>query len=161
MPSQHKPLPQISLLRELFSYNKKTGILRWKKLRTSSCAMLGSPVGKAYSRRYLIVGLHKYGLFFVHRLIYGLVSGIDPGPLEIDHRNGNGFDNRWSNLRLATRNGNCRNAKLRKDNKSGVKGVYWNKRSESWQAVVVVNNKKIGGWTLSFPRSRGSKSSSL
>jgi len=151
MPVQHKPLPPIELLRTLFSYSKRTGILRWKTIRKSSPAKVGEPAGASYEGRYLILGLYKYGLFAVHRLIYGIVTGQDPGVKEIDHRNGNGFDNRWKNLRLATRNENCRNARLRIDNKSGVKGVFWHKATQAWQAVVVVNNKKINVGRYSSP----------
>ncbi len=53
-----------------------------------------------------------------------------------DHRNGNGLDNRRSNLRDATREGNSQNRRQRADNTSGYKGVTWHKRIDKWQAKV-------------------------
>ena len=42
-----------------------------------------------------------------------MVTGDDPGSLEIDHKNRIGSDNRWLNLRLATRSDNCKNRRPR------------------------------------------------
>lgn len=47
-----------------------------------------------------------------------------PAGFEVDHRNGDGLDNRRKNLRLATTTQNRRNASLSKANTSGYKGVY-------------------------------------
>jgi len=38
---------------------------------------------------------------------------------------------------------NSRNSKLRKDNTSGTKGVWWFKNNKKWQVRIVVNKKKI------------------
>lgn len=54
----------------------------------------------------------------MHRLILGAKRGEF-----VDHRNGNGLDNRRENLRLATRGQNNRNARRRSDNTTGYKGV--------------------------------------
>ena len=59
----------------------------------------------------------------------------------VDHINGDGLDNRRSNLRLATKADNCRNAKLRKDNKAGLKGVSLD--NGRWRARIRVNTKEI------------------
>ncbi len=62
---------------------------------------------------------------------------------EIDHINGNKADNRKENLRECTRSQNCINQAIRKDNKSGVKGVYWAKDRQKWRACIGVNWKTI------------------
>lgn len=55
----------------------------------------------------------------------------------VDHINGNGLDNRRSNLRPATNQmnqGNRRKAKLATS--SPFKGVCWNKTARQWQAAI-------------------------
>src|SRR3990167_1012358 len=47
---------------------------------------------------------------------------------EIDHINRNKLDNRRENLRFVTRSINCFNVDIDKANKSGFKGVSWDKR---------------------------------
>ena len=56
----------------------------------------------------------------LHRFIMHPSSGID-----IDHRDGDGLNNRRSNLRFASRSQNTQNLRRPKNNKSGFKGVSW------------------------------------
>ena len=56
-----------------------------------------------------------------------------------DHINGNGLDNRRSNLREATPAQNGQNRRRGLDNRSGFKGVSWNARDRKWQAHIRVN----------------------
>lgn len=60
---------------------------------------------------------------------------------EVDHINGNGLDNRRSNLRLVTHAENARNSGAHRDSKSGVKGVTWDKRRSRWVARIMVNGR--------------------
>ena len=64
---------------------------------------------------------------------------------EIDHKHGEATrnDNRKYNLRITTKSQNMMNVGLRSDNKSGVTGVIWHKRSGKWRAYIRVNNKFI------------------
>lgn len=55
---------------------------------------------------------------------------------QIDHINGVRDDNRWENLRLATNKQNHENVKLRSDNTSGHRGVYFSKKDNKWIAQV-------------------------
>ncbi|CUW31722.1 AP2 domain-containing protein [Streptomyces reticuli] len=54
----------------------------------------------------------------------------------VDHRNGNGLDNRRSNLREATHAQNSANSRLSRRSTSGYKGVTWYKRTSRWRAHI-------------------------
>jgi hypothetical protein len=53
-----------------------------------------------------------------------------------DHRNGNGLDNQRSNLRAATAAQNAMNRRIRSDNRSGFKGVTWDRQRHHWKALI-------------------------
>lgn len=72
----------------------------------------------------------------MHRVLMGEIHG-----LEVDHRDGDGLNNRRKNLRVATRTQNIRNQRLRSDNTSGIKGVHWFKASRKWRACICLNGK--------------------
>lgn len=61
----------------------------------------------------------------------------------VDHRNGNGLDNRRSNLRLATKAQNAQNSRLKTHK---FKGVTFNKQNGKFLARIGVNgkNKSLG-----------------
>jgi hypothetical protein len=61
----------------------------------------------------------------------------------VDHKNGNTFDVRKSNLRFCNQYQNRHNSKIRKDNSSGYKGVYWHKNNNKWCCRIGCNNRKI------------------
>jgi hypothetical protein len=61
---------------------------------------------------------------------------------EIDHINGVRTDNRVENLRVATRSENMQNTKKPVTNKSGKKGVSWDKTTGKWRAEIRANGKK-------------------
>ena len=62
----------------------------------------------------------------------------------IDHINGDGLDNRRSNLRPATHQENMRNMRKRPGCSSRFKGVYFDPRgSSAWRAEICVDGRKI------------------
>jgi len=60
----------------------------------------------------------------------------------VDHINGDGLDNRRSNLRPASIATNNRNARLRRDNTSGFKGVAWDRKGSSWRAYIRLDGRR-------------------
>jgi hypothetical protein len=61
----------------------------------------------------------------------------------IDHINGDTYDNRLSNLRLATTSQNAANAKLSSANTTGLKGLYWNTRKGKWRGEITANKRAV------------------
>jgi len=80
----------------------------------------------------------------MHRIIINAPQGVD-----VDHKNGNGLDNRKKNLRLCTLTENQANSKKRKNTSSKYKGVHWNKNRNKWQVQISFQNKHflIGRFT--------------
>ncbi len=64
-----------------------------------------------------------------------------PKDMVVDHINHDTLDNTRENLRLITRGQNTQNLRIYKNNSSGVRGVYWCKRSNIWMARVISNQK--------------------
>jgi hypothetical protein len=60
-----------------------------------------------------------------------------------DHINCNVCDNRKSNLRPCNHTQNMRNVTKYRNNKSGYRGVCWDKYTQKWLAQIKVNDKRI------------------
>lgn len=56
--------------------------------------------------------------------------------LVVDHIDGNGLNNRRSNLRICSTAENSRNQRIKLKNTSGFKGVSWHKRTQKWQSHI-------------------------
>lgn len=78
--------------------------------------------GKAHKRQRRIL-LHRF-----------LISGV-----EVDHKNGDGLDNRRDNLRPATRQQNLWNTCRHHDNRTGFKGVSLTPSGDCWRARIMKN----------------------
>ena len=113
-------------LHELFNYEESTGCLIWRA-RTSRRINVGDVAGSSTGQGYLAIRIDGR-LYLAHRLVWFYLYGELPVH-EIDHRDGNGTNNRRLNLRAATRAENAQNCALRSDNTLGVPGVYFNQRS--------------------------------
>lgn len=75
---------------------------------------------------------------YMHRAILRALPGV-----LVDHRNGDGLDNRRENLRLATRAQNGRNRRIDRDSTTGLKGAYFDRRSARWRASIRVDGVKV------------------
>ena len=122
-----------SELKSKLLYYPNEGYFIWLKL--------GNVAGSLKSTGYTAIKF-KGKMYQAHRLAWLYVHGYMPKNI-IDHINGNKSDNRICNLREATRSENNHNAILRKDSKSGVKGVHWCNRNKRWIASIRINKKSI------------------
>ena len=67
-----------------------------------------------------------------------------PKRLHIDHKSHDTLDNRKINLRLCTTRQNAQNRKIaKKGNKTGIKGVTYNKQYNKFRAQIIFNGKFI------------------
>lgn len=75
----------------------------------------------------------------MHKLIMKTPKG-----LQIDHINGDRFDNRRCNLRICTCSQNCMNRKATTKSTTGYRGVTRIPKYKAiWQARIEINGKKI------------------
>jgi hypothetical protein len=124
-------------LHNWFRYEPETGKMYWKE-SFAHRVKVGDEAG-AFCTNYIRVGIFG-AKFQMHRLIWLMLKGpIPPGYL-IDHKNGDGTDNRLDNLRLATYTQNNQNAKSLVGS-SKYKGVHWFKRDSCWQAKIEYDGK--------------------
>lgn len=123
-------------------YFPKTGeFFRLFRMHTKNARRLA---GYVNNNSYRMIE-HNRRATGAHRWAWKLMTGEWPAG-QIDHINGVRDDNRWSNLRLATPAQNAQNCGKRAENKSGFKGVSWDKTAEKWVAQISINgkSKRIG-----------------
>lgn len=136
----------INTLNGLLSYNPETGDFTWKE-RTSGTksdnifnslfanSKAGSVVTSSRSKTSYIA-IKIFGKSYkAHRLAFVLMG--ESLPLQVDHLDHNGMNNKWSNLRPSDSVDNSRNLPMQKSNKTGVIGVNWHKAAKKWQARAV------------------------
>lgn len=76
---------------------------------------------------------------FIHRVVSHC-----SGNMIVDHINHNGLDNRKSNLRIVKHIENARNRRgADQRSKSGVRGVHWREKEQSWIVRFKVNKKSV------------------
>lgn len=92
-----------------------------------------------YAVRGVWLAKNKWRIERMHRLILGLQPD---DKRQCDHRDGNGLNNQWSNLRVCTRTQNIRSQK-NKVGTSKYKGVCWDRRDRKWYSQIRVNKKQI------------------
>lgn len=81
-------------------------------------------------------------LFHAHRVIWEMMVGPIPRDMEIDHINGDPWNNRMENLRLVTHAQNCINKRIQSNNRCGIKGVYKHSMANVWTAELRINGQR-------------------
>lgn len=123
--------PSCAEIATLLAYDRTTGQLRWRVDRGSRkfCGKIAGTREKSGRVRVIVKG-KKY---LATHLIWAIVKGRWPKRF-IDHRDCDQSNNRFSNLREATRAQN--NANCRRRNRTGYKGVYKNRKGRLFTAQI-------------------------
>ena len=151
-------LPPSEYLNECFSYDKETGALAWKTrplhhfknahgMNTFNAKFAGSACENLVNGRYFSVVINE-NRYLAHRVIWKMVTGEDPAK-NIDHIDTNKRNNRFSNLRIATKQENAFNQGKTARNKTGFKGVSYDKTRGKFFACIRVEGrtKPLGRFT--------------
>ena len=77
-----------------------------------------------------------------HRVAFKLETGMEP-PEELDHRDGDGRNNRLENLRVPEGADNKLNKAINSRNTSGVIGVSASKTGSPWRATIQIGGKQV------------------
>jgi hypothetical protein len=135
-------------LRTLLHYDPATGVFTWRRRpektkydRIWNTRFAGQVAGNVASRRgraaYRVIGV-QYRPYLAHRLAWLYMTGLWPSD-QTDHRDGNGLNNVFMNLRAATNAENARNGRSR-SGVTGLKGAYRDKKR--FKSELTVNGAK-------------------
>lgn len=138
------PAPlDVAYLHELYECDPETGRLFHKSGRSGVRG--GSPAGWRHWHNGIMVTINGSN-YKASIVIWAMVNGRWPAgpPTEIiEHSDRDQFNNKISNLRLATVSQNQMNKNLRKDNQTNHTGVHYSSREWRYKAYIKVNYKRI------------------
>lgn len=156
MKEKRKPIP--SAIADYMRYDPMSGEILWKRRPKYSKAVIGRAVGKKKEQRgkntaYWSVTWKKVQ-YLAHRVAWFLKTGKQP-PKRIDHRDRNGMNNRWENLRRCTHSQNMRNRVTVAA--SGFTGVYKDKRDGWWFVTLHLGRFRSKGRAVAARRRAAAK----
>jgi hypothetical protein len=128
----------IDALKSLLQYDPETGLIYW--IAKGKGKIKKKAAGTLLHSGYLgiCIGPKRWQ---AHRIAWALHHGDWPKD-QVDHINGIKTDNRACNLREATNSQNGKNLKLSKANKTGIAGVCWNEKHQSYRAYIKVEHQQ-------------------
>jgi hypothetical protein len=126
-------------LRALLDYNPATGMWTWVQ-SLGSRAQKGCQAGWVNDGGYRIIMVDRRK-YRASRLAWLWMRGEWPANL-IDHRDNDPSNDRWLNIRQATNLENQKNVRMHRDNASGLKGAYFDKRDRMWYSTIMRGGKK-------------------
>lgn len=125
-------------LKDLLHYDPETGVFTWRVAKRGIRA--GAVAGAVHKDSgYILIGIDKKS-YRAQRLAWLYMTGEWP-PALVDHRNLDRADNRWANLRAATRAQNNANTRSRAHNKLGIKGVR--AVGSKFRAIITIDGNPI------------------
>lgn len=134
-------------VREVIHYDPDTGNLIWKhrkdKAEPWNARWSGKIAGCLRKDGYITIKLCDHA-YRASRIAWLWMTGKSPAE-QIDHVDMDRSNNKWTNLRQATRSENACNRKVQSNNKSGLKGAYWDKRSSQWKIDIRKGGERFCG----------------
>lgn len=138
-------LPSQNYIKSVLDYNLETGVFTWKYRndvpKEWNTRRAGSIAGRTDKRGYITITIYKRH-FYAHRLAWLWMTGECPYD-DVDHRDRNPSNNKWSNLRRGSRTQNHGNRAISPKNTSGFKGVSLFKRDGTWRSQIQINGENI------------------
>lgn len=131
-----------AFLLENLRYNPATG--KWRRLRR-----FPGPAGCFHISGYRWIRL-KGTRYFEHSLAWFYMTGRWPKNM-VDHKDGKKANNRWKNLRAATRSQNGANRRINTKRKNSYKGIQPDRHK--FRARIVVRGKHINLGTFADAKS--------
>ena len=131
-------MTELEKLQSALEYDQESGQFFWK-IPAGPRVKKGQIAGTPDKDGYIRIGFSGK-LRSAHRLAWLFAYGEWPAS-SVDHKDGARNNNRLSNLRLATLAQNLQNSKAPTTNKSGYKGISWDKRDKKWRAQISTNGQ--------------------
>jgi hypothetical protein len=114
-------------LKSFLAYDRDTGLFTWLVDRGRS-AYAGMTAGTPDKAGYIAICINQH-TYAAHHLAILYETGEMPS--YVDHINRDVSDNRFNNLRRATRSENQQNRLAQSNSKTGIKGVYLRRKGYS------------------------------
>lgn len=125
-------------LKLLFIYDADSGHLFWRE--SGKGRKTDIPAGTLNNHGYIVITVDGQR-YLEHILVWILLTSKAPEK-ELDHKDGIGDHNWFTNLREVTHSQNLMNSKTRTDNTSGKRGVCWNKQKNKWKVQLTIDGKR-------------------
>ena len=136
-------------VRSALHYDPETGVFTWRWRADMRPQWNATFAGKVAGRTrrpkksrtaYRDISINN-SRYMAHRLAWLYMTGEWPSE-RLDHRDNDGLNNRWLNLREATNSENMANNRRQRNNTSGFKGVSWSKVMQLYHAYIWHDGKR-------------------
>jgi len=132
-------------LRDILHYDPDMGVFTWRERSDApanwNARWASKMAGTISVFGYRVISINGR-IYRAGRLAWLYMTGEWPEN-DVDHIDGNRGNDKWVNLRCASRCENQRNRGTQSNNKCGLKGVSWHKHMERWRSTIRVSGKCI------------------